>query len=368
MAKDYYQILGVQRAASEEEIKKAYRKLAHQYHPDKKGGDEAKFKEINEAYQVLSDKNRRAQYDRFGSAEPFPGAGAAGGWQNVNWSDFQNGFGGFGQSVNMDDLGDIFETFFGGGFGGGTTRRQTYRRGSDLETSVEITLEESYTGVMKNLKVKTHLICATCKGKGGDPAEGFKQCAVCKGKGEVKEEQRTFFGSFARVVQCRTCSGSGEIPNKPCSTCKGAGRVSGTREVNIELLPGIPDGQIIQVKNAGEAGERGAASGDLYVRVKVKPHGVFERLGDDLVVRKEVTPLDLLLGKTIQVPNIKGEKIDIEIPVGFNLKERLRVSGEGMPRFGSFGHGSLLVDFILKAPKRPSGKAKKLLEDLEGEI
>jgi molecular chaperone DnaJ len=357
--KDYYQILGVAKTASEEEIKKAYRKLAHQYHPDKKGGDESKFKEINEAYQILSDRKRRSQYDQFGSAEPFA---QQGGWGGVNWGDFQGGFG--GGNINMDDLGDIFETFFGGGAPGGA-KRQTYRRGADLETTVDITLEESFSGLIKNIAVKTHLPCETCKGKGGDPKAGYKSCETCKGKGEVREEQRTFFGNFARVVACKTCSATGEVPNKSCETCKGSGRVSGTREVNVELLAGIGDGQIIQIKGAGEAGERGSPSGDLYLRVRVKPHPVFERRGDDLIIRKEISPVHLLLHKKIEAPTISGESVRVDIPEGFDLKSPLRVAGRGMPRFGSYGYGSLLIDFIIKMPKKPSAKLQKILEELD---
>lgn len=364
MNKDYYQILGVSKTASEEEIKKAYRKLAHQYHPDKANGDEARFKEINEAYQVLSDKKKRAQYDQFGSAEPF---GAQGGWQNVNWGDFQGGFNGGFNNVDMGDLGDIFETFFSGFGGAGAARRQTVRRGSDLETSVTITLEESFRGIKKELKIKTHLACPTCKGKGGDPTAGFKTCATCKGKGEVKEEQRTFFGSFSRVAQCKTCSGTGEIPNKACEHCKGTGRIEGTRDINIELRPGIADGQIIQVRGAGEAGERGTDPGDLYVRVRVKADPVFTREGDDLVYQKEISAIDLLLGREIEVPAINGEKIKVEIPEGFDLRNRLRIAGRGMPHFGSFGHGSLLIEFIVKKPKKLNPKTLKALQDLLGD-
>lgn len=370
--KDYYKILGVSRDASEEEIKKAYRRLAHQYHPDKSGGDEAKFKEINEAYQVLSDREKRARYDRFGTAEPFGGFSAQGrpasGWPGVDFGGFyaQDGEGGWeGFTGDIGDLGDIFETFFEGL--GVRPRRPTYRRGSDLETVQEITLEEAFRGTVKELRVRTLVPCSVCKGQGGDATQGFKTCSVCKGQGEIREEKRTFFGSFSQIKTCSRCRGTGQIPNKVCSVCEGRGSVPGERKVQVEILPGVQDNQIIKIKGAGEAGERGTAAGDLYVRILIKPHHTFRREGDDLIVLKEMNVLDLLLGKKIEIPTISGGKIHVEVPAGFNLKDNLRIPGEGMPRFGSFGRGDLLVNFIVKAPKKPSGKLKKLLEELEEE-
>lgn len=362
MTKDYYKILGVSRDASEEEIKKAYRKLAHQYHPDKSGGDEAKFKEINEAYQVLSNREKRAHYDRFGTAEPFGGFSAGGG--PVPGWDF-SGFPGAGYSWefshDIGDLEDIFETFFEGL--GVRSRRPTYHRGSDLEVVQEITLEEAFHGTVKDLRIKTAITCEACKGQGGDIAAGFRVCPVCKGQGEIREEKRTFFGSFSKIKTCNQCRGTGQVPNKICSVCEGKGSVPGERKVRVEILPGVENNQIIKIKGAGEAGERGSAAGDLYVRIRVKPHPSFQREGDDIIVRKEINVLDLLLGKKIEIPTISGGKIWVEIPPGFNLKENLRIPGEGMPRFGSFGRGDLLVNFVIKAPKKPSAKLKKLLEE-----
>lgn len=363
--KDYYSILGVQKTASEEEIKKAYRKLAHQHHPDKAGGNEAKFKEINEAYQVLSDKNKRAQYDRFGTADPMGGfGGGAGGfpgggqWSNVGFDPSQFG--------DMGDLGDIFETFFGGGFPGGS-RRKTYESGSDLEVQEQITLEEAFNGTIKNIRLKTFVPCAKCGGKGAEPGSGFEKCSTCDGQGQIREQRRTLFGSFSQVKACAKCHGTGEVPKKPCATCKGAGRVMADRDVKIDIMAGIDDNQLIKVKGMGEAGERGTASGDLYVRVRVRPHATFARHGSDLIVARELTLVDVLLGKPIAVPVISGGTITVEIPAGFNLKESLRVAGQGMPHIGSRSRGDLLVNFTIKAPKKPGAKAKELLEKLERE-
>lgn len=364
--KDYYQILGVSKTATDEEIKKAYRKLAHKYHPDKSGGDEAKFKELNEAYQVLSDKAKRSNYDRFGTAEPFGAQGAGFGGQNP-FGGF--GFGGFGGAQGFDfsfqdagDMGEMFETFFEEM--GVKPRRRTYERGSDIEIVQEITLEEAFRGATRSIKVKTFWACAECKGKGGDTAAGYKTCEACSGKGEIREKRQTFFGSFSQIKTCDQCRGSGKIPNKICTACKGAGRIAGERAVELDILPGVQDNQIIKIKGSGEAGELGTPTGDLYIRVRVAPHPVFERRGDDLAVKKEIKLLDLLLGKKAEVPTISGGKMDFEIPAGFNLKEDLRISGEGMPHFGSFGRGDLLVNFTIKAPKKLDSKAKKLLEEL----
>ncbi len=365
-SKDYYKILGVAKGASEEEIKKAYRKLAHQHHPDKTGGDEKKFKEINEAYQVLSDAKKRAQYDRFGTAEPFQGFGG-GQWQGgPAGAGFPGGFEGFPGFEGMggaEDLNDIFETIFEGM--GVRPKRPIYRRGSDLEFGLEITLEDAFNGVTKEVNLQTFVKCETCKGKGGDLTAGFKQCQTCNGRGEIKEERRTFFGSFSQVKTCETCQGFGQIPNKVCGTCKGSGRVRGERTVRVEIVPGIASDQIIKVSGMGEAGERGTEAGDLYLRIRVKPHPIFRREGNELVIQKEISPLDLLLARKVEVPTIEGKRIKIEIPEGFNLRERLRVPGEGMPRFGSFGRGNMLIEFVVKAPKKPNSKTEKILEDLD---
>ncbi len=357
MAKDYYQILGVAKNATEEEIKKAYRKLAHQHHPDRAGGNEAKFKEINEAYQVLSDKNKRAQYDRFGTAEPMGGFGRGPG----------PGFGGFGfdpsQFGDLGDLGDVMESFFEGF--GGRPRRKTYEHGADLEVQEQISLEEAYRGVVKSLRLRMRVSCETCKGKGAAPGSGFEKCSTCAGQGEIRTERRTFFGSFSQVKLCDACHGTGEVPQKACAACRGSGRRDGDREVRVEILPGIEDGQLIQIRGAGEAGERGTSSGDLYVRIRVKAHPGFERRGADLIVSRELNVIDLLLGKKIDVQTLGGRVISVEIPAGFNLKELWRIPGEGMPRFNAFGRGDFFVNFIVKAPKKLDGKARKALEEQE---
>lgn len=362
MAEDYYKILGVSKGASEDDIKRAYRKLAQEYHPDRPTGNEKKFKEINEAYQVLSNKEKRAQYDRFGRT--FSGAGGPGG--------FGFGGGGFGFDANFDqsgfadmgDLSDLFESFFG--MGG--RRRKTYTRGNDLQITQEITLEDAYRGIKKEISFKAYAVCDTCAGLGHFAKEGVKTCTTCNGQGEIKEVRNTFFGSFQQVRACSKCNGTGEIPNKPCSTCKGSGRVMKSRTLAIDILPGVMDGQLIKITGAGETGERSAPTGDLYVQVRVASHKMFRRDAANLFIKKEINLVDILRGRPLEIQLISGEKISVDIPAGFSLSEKIRVSGKGMPHFNSRGYGDLYIELDVKTPKKVSSKAKKLLEDLNGEI
>jgi molecular chaperone DnaJ len=246
-------------------------------------------------------------------------------------------------------------------------RRKTYEKGSDLEVQEQVTLEEAFHGIVKTIRLKTFVHCEKCGGKGAEPGSSFEKCSTCDGQGEIREQRRTFFGSFSQVKTCTKCHGSGEVPKKPCSTCKGAGRTQAEREININIVAGIDDGQLIKVKGMGEAGERGTATGDLYVRVRVKPSSVFERKGNDLIVPKELSLVDILLGKSIEVQVIEGGKTTVEIPAGFNLKEYLRIPGKGMSHIGSRTRGDLLVNFIIKVPKKPGSREKELLEKLENE-
>lgn len=355
MNKDYYNILGVERSASDDDIKKAYRKKAHEYHPDKAGGDEKKFKEINEAYQVLGNNEKRRMYDQYGTAEPF---GAQGG----NPFGGANPFSGFG---DFGDLGEMFEEFFGGR---GGQRKTTGARGSTIQVLEEITLEEAFRGVKKEVAFGTLVECGRCSGVGYDAQKGFTTCATCSGKGEIQESHRTFFGNFSRVRMCNECQGTGKIPNAKCGACSGWGRVRGERRVSFNIVPGVSEGQIVNIKGMGEAGERGGGSGDLYVVVKIKPHQNFARVGDDLHVRREVKLVDLLSRSPIAVPLIEGGTIEAELPAGFNVREPFKIRGKGMPHFGSYGHGDLVIDFEVRLPKKITTKAKKLLDELEGEL
>jgi len=365
LMEDYYKTLNISRSASEEEVKKAYRKLAHKHHPDKPGGNEKKFKEINEAYQVLSNKEKRAQYDKFGRV--FEGAGGGGGGYSAQ------GFGGagfdpsnFGFNGDFADLGDIFEGFFGG-FGGRT--RTTYKHGSDIEMIQEITLEEAYRGTKRHIAFKTFIVCGACNGIGHKKDAEMIDCAACAGKGEVREEKRTFFGNFAQVKECVTCGGRGRVPKEACKTCGGEGKIRGEREVSVDISAGIEDKQIIKIQGAGESGERGGGNGDLYVVVRVRQHSVFKRVKNDLLVEKEVAITDILLEKKVQVRGIGGETFELVVPTNFDVREKLKVSGRGMPKLGSPREkGDMFISIHLKFPKKLSKKAKDLIEELEKEL
>lgn len=359
--KDYYKILGISKDATDDDIKKAYRKLAHQYHPDKKGGDGSKFKEISEAYQVLSNKEKRLQYDRFGTAEPFfgaPGFGAEGPFAGFD-------FGGF-DPEDLGNFGEFFEAFFEGL--GVRSKTRTYRRGLDLEILETITLEEAFRGISKKLDIDTLVVCGECAGNGHDVKAGLKECVTCAGRGKIQESGRTFFGSFSQVKSCPQCFGVGKVPNKICGRCFGAGRIKGRRTVSFDILPGVNDEQIIKIKGSGEAGERSAEAGDLYVRIKIKPHPVFKRNGENLYLKKSVNVIDALLGHKIEVLGIDGKKLQVVIPPGFNFREDLRIPGEGMPRLNVSIRGDLFISFELIMPKKLSSKARDLLLDLRGEL
>ena len=362
MPDDFYKILGVSRGASEEEIKAAYRKLAHKYNPDKAGGDEGMFKKINEAYQTLSNKEKRAQYDRFGKT--FSG----GGGQGFDPRNFGGGFDfGFdpGSFEDLGNLGDMFDAFFEGM--GVKRRRKSYARGSDLEFHEEIALEDAFKGITKPISFKTYLVCAKCTGLGHFSKEGFTDCAQCDGRGEIQESRKTFFGNFQQVRECKKCAGQGKIPNKICGTCSGSGRVMSERTLEINIARGIADGQVIKVANAGEMGEHGAEAGDLYVRVKVKPHAVFKRDEDDLIMSHKVELMDLLLEKRVHVKTLGGEMKSVPIPNGFLFGDELQLLGEGMPHLGGHGKGNLRINLEVEMPKKLSRKAEELLKELKKE-
>lgn len=388
---NYYKILGINKNASEDEIKRAFRRLAHKYHPDK-GGDEKKFKEINEAYQVLSNKEKRQQYDRFGRVfsggagpgfrsegfgfgfgpfgaahgGPFGPGGAQNPFGEVRFSAGDGPASGWDFDAGFGDIGDIFEAFFEGM--GVKQKRRTYHRGSDIQINQEISLEEAFRGAEKEVRYKIYVRCEKCGGKGHDEKAGYSECGVCRGRGEIKEQRRTFFGNFEQVKTCGQCLGLGQIPKKSCEACVGRGRTKGERLAKVLIRPGISDGQIIKIKSAGEAGELAAGEGDLYVAVKIKPHPVFERQADDLIILKEIKLIDLLLERKIEIPTISGNRLNLEIPADWDLGQPLRLSGEGMPHFGQSGRGNLIVKLKIKTPKKLTAKAKKNLEDLEGEI
>ena len=351
--KDYYEILGVGRNASVEDIKRAYRRLAHQYHTDKNTGDDKKFKEINEAYQVLSNQEKRQQYDSFGRV--FEGGSPFSGGQGFGWDVNLGGF------EDMGNLGDIFSTLFEEF--GLRQKRRTYKRGGDVELMAEISLEEAKRGKIFDLAYSTYGVCKMCGGIGHEKSVNFRRCDYCGGQGQIRETRSTFFGRYSQVNTCPHCRGVGEIPEKLCPECKGSGRIEETRSARVDIRPGVENDQIIKLKGMGEVGENNAGNGDLYVKIAVRPHPVFERRGNDLFRVVEASIVDILLGKEIRFENLEGKTLSVTAPPGFKLGDTLKIRGEGMT-----GSGNLIVRLEAKTPRHLSRKARNLLEDLGKEL
>lgn len=364
MAKsDYYDILGVAKGASDADIKKAYRKAAMKYHPDKGGSkeDEEKFKEANEAYSVLSDAQKRKQYDQFGHANP-NGAGngaAGGGYQQYG------GFGGFdpsGFNINMDDLGgfgDIFETFFGGGGGRGRSR---VRKGADVEADLRISFTEAVFGVERDFALLKMNGCDRCKGNGAEPGSSMKTCPTCHGKGQVQTEQHTIFGTFASAQVCPECHGEGKVPEKKCTKCHGEGRLKEQVEIKVKIPAGINDGQTIKISGKGEAGEHGVPAGDLYLHIRVAADKRFVRNGYNIESSTEITFPEAALGTTVDVETIDGN-VKLKVPVGTQSGKVFKLTDRGVPQLHGRSRGDHLVTVIVKTPTKLSSKQKKLLEE-----
>ena len=350
MAKDYYKILGVDKKASTEEIKKAYKKLAKQFHPDlNKAPDAAdKFKEINEAAAVLGDSTKRNHYDQFGTVD---GQGFGG----FDYRDFQ------GQGFDFESM---FENLFQGfGFGG---RRRGPARGHDLIYDLDIDLEEAAKGVKKAVSVVKQVSCETCDGTGAATKSALKTCSECKGSGVLKITRRTPFGMFATQTTCKTCEGTGEVIEKPCKTCKGRGRIDATKELEIKVPAGVEDAMRLRLSGEGEAGERGASPGDLYVTVHVKPHKIFKRDGDDLIIEAPITFGLAAMGGTIEVPTLDGPE-EMRIPAGTQPGTEFRLKARGLPNLRGYGTGSMIIIVTVKVPDKLTKKQAELLKEFEGE-
>ena len=345
MAKrDYYDVLGVNKSASKDEIKKAYRKLALKYHPDKTKGDkssEEKFKEASEAYHILSDDKRKANYDQFGHAA-FQGSGGG------------QGFGGFDTS----SFSDIFEVFFGDFGGGGSTRRSS-DRGNDLRYDVSVTLEEAFKGLEKNVKYTTYKNCSSCSGSGA--AKGSKpiKCNYCAGRGKVRTNQ----GFFTIQQTCPQCSGYGETISDPCKSCSGNGKTQGSENVTVKIPKGVDDGTRIRLSGKGEAGSKGGSSGDLYLFVSIDNHTIFKRSEENLYFELPITFSDAALGTTVEVPSIDGGKSKIKIPAGTQHGKQFRLKGKGMPVLRRSIFGDLYIRIITQVPTSLSKRQKDLLEE-----
>lgn len=353
MAKrDYYEVLGVSRNASADEIKKAFRKLAVQYHPDKDGGDEEKFKEINEAYEVLKDQQKRQRYDQFGHA----GVGGNGGPSGNPFEGFNN------QNVRFDfgggDFGDIFSQFFGG-FGTRETERP--QRGRDVETTLTLNFEEAVFGVEKELTLELEDVCSHCNGSGAEPGYGTKTCPVCRGAGQKARVMNTLFGPIQQTTVCDNCGGSGKVPEKPCSVCRGSGTERKRRTISVKIPAGIDDGATIRLKGRGEAVSNGS-HGDLYIHIRVKAHKKFTREGDIILSEEHIDMTDAVLGTTITVDTVDGP-VKMKIPAGTQSGTDFKLSGHGVPRLRSGSRGPHIVSIIVDIPRNLNKKQKSLLEE-----
>lgn len=354
---DYYSTLGVPRTASEDEIKKAFRKLAHQHHPDKGTGDEKKFKEINEAYQVLGNKEKRARYDHTGQDYHSQGQGQGGGAQG-------GGFGGFDfNGQGFDFGGSGFEDVFSDLFGGRARGRGRSQAGADIEVDVELSFEEMVSGAKRDIKLRKLSACETCHGTGGKPGSKETTCTQCQGQGQVRRTVQSIFGAMSQVVTCDRCQGRGKTYAESCHTCHGAGRTQREETVSVDIPAGIADGQTLSLSGHGAAGEAGSRAGDLYVNVHVRPHATLVRRGDDIVSQYAMSFAEAALGAKVSIVTIKGEVI-MKIPAGTQPGEVFRIKGEGVPHLNRHGRGDHLVAVSLSVPKKLSSEEKHLIESL----
>lgn len=354
--RDYYEVLGVSKTASADEIKKAYRKAAVKHHPDKEGGDETKFKEIGEAYEVLKDQQKRQRYDQFGHA----GVGGNGGGGYGGGNPFE-GFG--GQNINFDfgdgGLGDIFGQFFGGG----QQRERGPRRGRDVETTLQLTFEQAVFGVEEDIQLDMDDECAHCKGTTVEPGYSMKTCPTCKGAGQQTRVMNTIFGQIQQAVTCDTCHGSGKVPEKVCTVCKGKGTERRKQTMKLKVPAGIDDGATIRLKDHGEA-IGGGARGDLYVHIRVKAHKKFTREGDIILSEEHVSMIDASLGTEINVSTVDGD-VRMKIPAGTQSGTDFKLSHHGVPHLRSGTRGAHIVSIIVDTPTKLSKKQRELLEQFD---
>ena len=352
--RDYYEVLGVQKGATEEEIKKAYKKMARKYHPDLNPGDkdaEEKFKEVNEAYEVLSDSEKKARYDQFGFAGVDPNFGAGGG-----------GYGG-GAGFDFGDLGDIFGSFFGGGFGGGQTRRNPNapQRGESIRMNLTISFEEAAFGCEKELELDRYESCETCHGSGAAPGTSPETCPDCGGSGVVQTRRQTPMGVFASTAPCSRCGGRGKIIKEPCKDCRGSGMVRRRRKIQASVPAGIDNGQTISIRGQGHAGKNGGPEGDLLVTITVRPHELFRREGTSVLCEAPITFPQAVLGAELEIPTIDG-KVKYDIPEGTQSGTTFRLKGKGIPALNGRGRGDQYVTVYIETPRNLNREQKEALK------
>lgn len=350
--RDYYEVLGVQKGASDDEIKKAFRKMSKKYHPDLNPGDkdaEEKFKEVNEAYQVLSDPDKKSKYDQFGHAGVDPNFGAGGGYGGAGFD--------FG-----DIFGDIFGGF-GGGFGGG--RRNGPRRGNDIRRVIDISFEEAAFGCTKTMNIQTQEKCGECGGTGAKKGTTATVCSHCNGTGRVKTQQRTILGYMTTETTCPQCNGEGKIIKEPCRECRGTGAVRRNKTIEVQIPSGIDDNQTIQLSGKGEAGSKGGPNGDLLITVRVRPHDIFQRRGNDVFINMPISFVEAALGANVKVPTIDGGCVELTIPEGTQAGTRFRMKGKGIPYLRSKSRGDQYVTVEIEIPRNLTQKQRELLKDFD---
>jgi molecular chaperone DnaJ len=358
--RDYYEVLGVPRNASQEEIKKAYRKLAMQYHPDRNPGNkeaEEKFKEAAEAYEVLSDPEKRRRYDQFGHA----------GMQGTDfreYTDINDIFNAFRDIFSGTGFGgSIFDDFFGGSTSTRSRRTGSVQRGSDLRVKIKLTLEEIATGVSKKIKIKRYKKCSSCNGTGAESGSGHKTCPVCNGTGEIRQVSRSVFGQFVNITTCNNCGGEGRVISNPCKVCGGEGRVQEEATVNVEIPAGVSTGNYLTLRGEGNAGRRGGPAGDLIVVVEELPHEIFQRQGDDIIYELNLSIPEAVLGGEVEVPTLTG-KAKIKLEPGLSPGKILRMKGKGLPNINTKKQGDQLIVVNIYVPQKISNQEKELMQTL----
>lgn len=370
MAKrDYYEVLGVNKNATDDELKKAYRKLAKKYHPDanldNKAEAEAKFKEVNEAYETLSNPQKRRMYDQFGPDGPQGFGGGAGGpfgGQNGYYSYSSSGFDGFG---DFGDLGDIFSSFFGGGFGGKSSRKQNGpKKGADLNLQLDITFEESFLGVEKEIIINRNEECSHCHGTGAKPGTSVSKCPECNGTGQVRQVQNTILGQMQTTRTCATCHGSGEIIKEPCDICRGKGKVRKQPKIKVKIPAGIDNGQTVVLRGEGEPGEKGGPKGDLYITVKIKRHSIYTRSGNNVICDIPISITQATLGAELEIPMVDGSKEKYKIPDATQTGTKFVIKNKGFKSVNSNIVGDFIFNVVVQTPKKLTKEQRELLVQL----
>lgn len=365
--RDYYEVLGVEKTASDDELKKAYRKLAKKYHPDanpdNKAEAEAKFKEVNEAYENLSDPQKRKMYDQFGFDGPQGFGGGQGPFgQGGYYSYTSSGFDGFS---DFGDLGDIFSSFFGGGSRSSSSRRNNGpRKGADLNFNLEITFEEAFLGVEKNITITRNETCTVCNGNGAKPGTTPTKCTVCNGAGQVRQVQNTILGQMQTTRTCTHCHGTGEVIKEPCENCRGKGTVRKQPKIKVKIPAGIDDNQTVVLRNEGDPGEKGGPNGDLYITVRVKKHGIFTRKGLNVFCEVPITITQATLGAELEIPMVDGSKEKYKISEATQTGEKFTIKNKGFKSLNSSVVGDFIFTVKIQVPKKLTSEQRELLEKL----